>query len=63
MNYHLVITKEEPNPNYKEPADHPSWSNHQTTSELPTRTVRTLEAVLTDEEFAAVKKACIEAMK
>lgn len=47
----------------EEPADRPSWLNYQTTVESPTRTIRTLETVLTDEEFAAVKKACIEAMK
>lgn len=66
--YKIYITKEEDNPNYefehKEWAERNKWGNNSFEKEYPKpyTTKKFLDTVLTDEEFAQIKKAVLEIM-
>lgn len=63
MPYHLVVTKEEPNPNYKPGAVLPYGSyeeRERIERERTMKITRTLDVVLTDDEYATVKRAVVE---
>jgi hypothetical protein len=66
--YRLHITRFEPNPNYAEELK--AWNDTRrygppfdgASGPMPDRELRSLEVVLTDEEFEAVKRAVLEVM-
>lgn len=65
MSYKVTITKTRPNENFaaelKEYSNRSSWQNG---APMPVADIveKSLEVTLTDEEFAAIKKAALEAM-
>ena len=59
MEYEIKIEKREVNPNYKPNCygySHPGDENNHF------NTIKILDTILTEKEFAAVKKACLEVM-
>lgn len=67
MEYHLKVTKQEENPHYKDQhaeyeneKNNPYRGNLNRTPPSKTITVGTLEVVLTEKQFEAVRKGVLE---
>lgn len=63
--YKITITKTEPNPHYEEESkkwESMGYGRVNGTMPQPENKVKVLDSTLTDEEFQAVKKACLEVM-
>lgn len=61
MSYKLKIIKEGPNPGY-DPKKARQYNDFNNPGPCPTIAEKILEVEVTEEEFKAIKKACLEVM-